>query len=100
MEVNLYCFIRVCRFALCLSSCVFLSAVEKSFSLPFSFVDRFHFPCVLVALCADPSNDGTSALVVLLRPLFLDAVFRCENSWSGTQSTQQPLAALTYILNF
>ena len=99
MEVVLYCSIRVCRFALCLSSCVFLSAVEKSFLLPFSFVARFHFPCVSIALCADPSNDGTRALVVLPRP-FLDAVFRCENSWSGTQSTQQPLAALTYILNF
>ena len=55
LEVLLYYFLPVCCFAFCFSSCLFLSAVETSFTLPFLFVALSYFPCILFALGADPS---------------------------------------------
>ena len=55
LEVIVHLCIRMCWFALCFSSCLFLSAVEKSFTLPLLSVAVFHFPCILYALGADPS---------------------------------------------
>ena len=57
LEVILYYFIRVYGFALCFPSCLFLSAIEKSFTFPFSSVAVFHLPCTSFALGANPSYD-------------------------------------------
>ena len=57
LEVLLYNFILAYLFAFCFSSCLFLSAIEKSFTLPLSSVAMFHLPCISFALGADPSYD-------------------------------------------